>query len=99
MFRDTYKDTIHSYLNGIYRVATYARALLKDSGSFFLQIGSENVHRASIVLDEVFGSENRISTIPFTPSGATSSAMLPDVTHWILWYAKDKASTKYMAIV
>ena len=98
MFRDTYKDTIHSYLDSIYRVATYARALLKDSGSFFLQIGSENVHRVSIVLDEVFGSENRISTIPFTPSGATSSAMLPDVTHWILWYAKDKTSTKYMQL-
>ena len=98
MFRDTYKDTIHSYLDSIYRVAMYARALLKDSGSFFLQIGSENVHRVSIVLDEVFGSENRISTIPFTPSGATSSTMLPDVTHWILWYAKDKTSTKYMQL-
>ena len=95
MFRDTYKDTIHSYLDSIYRVATYARELLKGSGSFFLQIGSENVHRVSIVLDEVFGSENRISTIPYTSSGATSSATLPDATHWILWYAKDKASTKY----
>ena len=95
MFRDTYKDTIHSYLDSIYRVATYARALLKGSGSFFLQIGSENVHRVSIVLDEVFGSENRISTISYAPTGATSSDTLPDITHWILWYAKDKTSTKY----
>ena len=55
-FRDTYTDTIHSYLDSIYRVATYARTLLGDSGSFFLQIGSENMHRVAMVLDEVFAS-------------------------------------------
>ena len=45
------------------------RELLADSGSLFMQIGDENVHRAAILLDEVFGAENRVATIPYATSG------------------------------
>ena len=95
MFRDTYKDGVHSYLNGIYRIATYSRNILKDSGSFFLQINSEHLHRVAIILDEVFGDENRKATIPFATTSSSSSNTLPDVATWLLWYAKDKDQTKY----
>ena len=64
-FRDTYIDGLHSYMDAVFKVAVHARALLAESGSFFLQIGTENVHRLSIVLDEVFGAENRVATICF----------------------------------
>ncbi len=94
-FRDTYKDGVHSYMDSIYRIATYSRMLLKDSGSFFLQIGSEHVHRMAIILDEVFGSENRIVTIPFATTDSSSSKTLPDVITWLLWYAKDKEQLKF----
>ena len=94
-FRDTYTNGIHSYLDAVFMVAVHARSLLADSGSFFVQIGSANVHRLAVVLDEVFGPENRIATIPFTKAGATSSKTLPDTTDWILWYAKDKECVKY----
>ena len=94
-FRDTYKDGIHSYMDSIYRIATYSRMLLKDSGSFFLQISSEHLHRTAIILDEVFGAENRKATIPFATTSSSSSNTLPDVTTWLLWYAKDKDQTKY----
>lgn len=94
-FRDTYKDGVHSYMDSIYRTASYSRMLLKDSGSFFLQISSEHVHRTAIILDEVFGAENRKATIPFATTSSSSSNTLPDVTTWLLWYAKDKAQTKY----
>lgn len=94
-FRDTYTDGIHSYLNWIYRVAKYAWNMLKDSGSFFLQISSEHLHRVAIILDEVFGAENRKATIPFATTSSSSSNTLPDVTTWLLWYAKDKDQTKY----
>ncbi|MCY4542181.1 MAG: site-specific DNA-methyltransferase [Rhodobacteraceae bacterium] len=94
-FRDIYNDGIHSYLESVYRISVHARFLLADSGSLFLQIGTENVHRLSIVLDEVFGPENRVATIAFAKSGSTSSKHLPQVADWLLWYAKDKACVKY----
>ena len=94
-FRDTYKDGMHSYLDSIYRIAAYSRLLLKDTGSFFLQISSEHLHRVAIILDEVFGAENRIATIPFATTGASSSKLLPDVATWLLWYAKNKEQLKF----
>lgn len=97
-FRDTYENGIHSYFDNIYQNATLARALLNDTGSFFLQMGSANVHRLAVLLDEVFGAENHVATIPFAKSGSTSSATLPVVTDFLLWYAKDKSQLKYNQI-
>ena len=50
------------------------RDLLHESGSIFVQIGDENVHRVRALLDEVFGEENFISQISFktsVPLGST----------------------------
>ena len=94
-FRDTYIDGLHSYMDTVFKVSAHARALLSDSGSFFLQIGVENVHRASIVLDEVFGPDNRVATVAFAKSGATSAQHLSQVANYLLWYAKDKNHVKY----
>ena len=44
-FRDTWRDGIHSYLTYLRDRLTVARDLLADSGSIFVQIGDENVHR------------------------------------------------------
>ena len=97
-FRDSYKNGIHSYLDNIYRMAIHARALLTESGSLFMQIGSANVHRAAIVLDEVFGAENRVATISFAKSGATSAGTLSQVADYLLWYANDKENMRYQQL-
>ncbi len=60
-FRDTWRDGIHSYLTYLRDRLTVARDLLADSGSIFVQIGDENVHRVRAVMDEVFGDENFVS--------------------------------------
>ncbi len=65
-FRDTWRDGIHSYLTYLRDRLTVARDLLTDSGSIFVQIGDENVHRIRALMDEVFGDENFISIITFT---------------------------------
>jgi len=39
--------------------------LLTDSGSIFVQIGDENVHRVRALMDEVFGDSNFIAEIRF----------------------------------
>ena len=64
-FRDTWRDGIHSYLTYLRDRLMVARDLLTDSGSVFVQIGDENVHRVRAVMDEVFGEENFISQIQF----------------------------------
>jgi adenine-specific DNA-methyltransferase len=62
-FCDTRKDGIHSYLTYLRDRMTVARNLLTDSGSIFVQIGDENVHRVRAVMDEVLRAENFVSLI------------------------------------
>ena len=96
VFRDMYENGIDSYLDNIHCIAVHARELLTRDGSFFMQIGGANVHRAAVILDEVFGDENRIATITFAKSGASSSRTLPVTADYILWYKKDiETGVKY----
>ena len=94
-FRDTYERGIHSYLDMTHDKLILMRELLSETGSLFMQIGDENVLRAGILLDEVFGSDNRIAIVPFVTTGSSSSRTLPSVADFLLWYAKDKERVKY----
>ena len=94
-FRDTYERGIHSYLDLTLEKLTLMRQLLTDTGSLFMQIGDENVLRVGLLLDEVFGAENRVSLIPYATTGGSSAKTLPSVTNFLLWYAKDKQQIKY----
>ena len=60
-YRDTWREGIHSYLSYLRDRLTVARDLLTDSGSVFVQIGDENVHRVRAVMDEVFGEDNFVA--------------------------------------
>src|SRR5258707_15755924 len=60
-FRDTWRDGINSYLTYLRDRLNVSRDLLANTGSIFVQIGEENVHRVRSVMDEVFGDENLIS--------------------------------------
>src|ERR1700723_2146089 len=75
-FRDTWKDGIHSYLTYLRDRLTVARDLLKDSGSIFVQIGDENVHRVRAVMDEVFGEDNFISQITVRKTTSQTSELI-----------------------
>src|SRR6266516_3050177 len=70
-FRDTWRDGIHSYLTYLRDRLTVCRDLLADSGSIFVQIGDENVHRVRALLDEVFGDDNFVSIITLQKKGRT----------------------------
>ena len=74
---------------------TVARDLLKDSGSIFVQIGDENVHRVRALLDNIFGDENFISEIIFLKTTGKSSTFLDKNFNIILWYAKNKNILKF----
>ena len=64
-YRDTWTLGIHTYLAYLRDRLTVARGLLIDSGSIFVQIGNENVHRVRAMMDEVFGGENFVAQIVF----------------------------------
>ena len=94
-FRDTWKDGIHSYLTYLRDRLTVARDLLSDSGSIFVQIGDENVHRVRALMDEVFGDENFISLISVKKSSAQTSTLLTGSNDYLCWFARDKSKAKY----
>ncbi|MFG1319225.1 site-specific DNA-methyltransferase [Xanthobacter autotrophicus] len=94
-FRDTWRDGIHSYLTYLRDRLTVARDLLTESGSIFVQIGDENVHRVRALMDEIFGDENCISEITVAKTSGQTSEFLSNVGDYILWYARDKSCAKY----
>ncbi|MFN5398526.1 MAG: site-specific DNA-methyltransferase [Pseudanabaena sp.] len=94
-FRDTWRDGIHSYLTYLRDRLTVARDLLTDSGSIFVQIGDENVHRVRAVMDEIFGDENFVSIITVAKTSNASTSNLSAVSDFLLWYSKSQEHLKY----
>jgi len=93
-FRDTWKDGIHSYLAYLRDRLTAMRDLLTESGSIFVQIGDENVHRVRAVMDEVLGAENFVAEITVVKTSSATSDQLAGVADFILYYARTKSSLK-----
>ena len=89
-FRDTWRDGIHSYLTYLRDRLTVARDLLTDSGSVFVQIGDENVHRVRALMDEVFGEDNFVSAIWYKKNAFDASNVLSNVFDTVLWYSKSE---------
>ncbi len=94
-FRDTWRDGIHSYLTYLRDRLILARDLLTDSGSVFVQIGDENVHRVRVMMDEIFGSDNFIVLIGFQKTGGIEGNFIESTQDYIIWYGKNRASTKF----
>ncbi len=100
-FRDTWRDGIHSYLTYLRDRLTVARELLAESGSIFVQIGDENVHRVRALLDEVFGEDNAITEIVVKKKGSQKSSLMDPVNDFILWYGRSprrSGLTKFRSI-
>lgn len=98
-FRDTWELGIHSYLSYLRDRLLIAKELLTESGSCFLQISDENVHLVRSVMDEVFGSENFISEIPFRKTVGATASLIPVVNDFIIWYSKDKSKVKFRKLL
>ncbi len=99
-FRDTWRDGIHSYLTYLRDRLTVARDLLTDSGSIFVQIGDENVHRVRALMDEVFGEDNCCGLIGYKKTTAAGSPaigtdVLAQVKDYIVWFARNLSAVKY----
>jgi len=98
-FRDTWSLGIHSYLSYLQERLYLCRELLTDSGSVFVQISDDNVHRVRALMDEVFGAAQFCGLIAVVKTtGASNPAgveVLPSVCDYLVWYAKDRERIKY----
>ena len=97
-FRDTWELGIHSYLTYLRDRLLLARELLSDSGSVFVQISDENVHRIRGLLDEIFGDSNFCGEIVYRKTTGKGSVLLDSTCDYIVWYAKSKKQVKYNAL-
>lgn len=93
-FRDTWRDGIHSYLTYLRDRLTVARDLLTESGSIFVQIGDENVHRVRALMDEIYGSQNAGDLLLVKKKGGQKGRFPESVNDYIIWYFRDKGKAK-----
>ena len=78
---------------------TLAKRLLRDDGAIFIQIDHHELGYISVLMDEIFGTENKVQVIAAkTASPAGFKTVNPgpiDVTEYILFYTKKKSSFKF----
>ena len=97
-YRDTWELGLHSYLTYLRDRLVVARDLLTPSGSVFVQISDDNLHHVREVMDEVFGPENFVSVISFKKTSSATSEVLPAVSDYLIWYARDRERMKYRSL-
>jgi adenine-specific DNA-methyltransferase len=94
-YRDTWHLGIHSYLSYLRARLVVAKELLTDSGSIFVQISDENLHRVRSLLDEIFTPTNFVSVITVKKTGGMGEELIDNVSDYLLWYCKDSSKIKY----
>lgn len=94
-YRDTWTLGIHSYLAYLRDRLAMAKELLSTSGSIFVQISDENLHRVRSVMDEVFGPSNFAGVIVFRTTANLTGNYLGTNSDFLLWYARDIGKMKY----
>jgi adenine-specific DNA-methyltransferase len=88
-YRDTWELGTHSYLSYLRQRLVVVRSLLSETGSVFVQIGEENVHRVRQLMDDTFGPSQSVATIAFKSAVGLGASVLDTVTNYVLWYVRD----------
>jgi adenine-specific DNA-methyltransferase len=96
VYADRFRDHA-AWLSMIFPRLALARALLRDDGVLFVSIGEEELGNLLVLMNEVFGEENRQGIICWRrrynqPNDKTK--MLARVAEWIVAYAKDARALK-----
>ncbi len=97
-FRDTWELGIHSYLSYLRNRLLLAKRLLTESGSIFVQISDENLHYVKSIMEEIFGHDNFINIISFKTTTGDTTKLLPSMSDYLVWFAKDKKRIKFHKI-
>ena len=87
-YRDTWVLGVHSYLTYLRDRFSMARELLAETGSIFVQISDENLHRVRCIMDEVFGPDQFRALIPYRTTTGKASSELDVTCDFIIWYSR-----------
>lgn len=94
-YRDTWTLGVHSYLSYLRDRLLLCKELLADTGSIFVQISDENLHRLRCLMEEVFGEQNFCGIVKFAKTTSSSSALLPTTIDYLIWFCKYRDKIKY----
>ncbi len=97
-YHDTWTLGVHSYLSYLRDRLLLCKELLADTGSIFVQIGDENVHRVRALMDEVFGPANLFAQINYRSMTPLSQAGMARVYDYVLWYTRDIRQMKFVPL-
>ena len=75
-----------------------ARTLLAETGSIFVQIGDENVHRVRALMDEVFGAANFIAQIVFKKTSGLGGDAIGQTHDFLLWACRDRSRLRFRRV-
>ena len=92
-YRDTWELGLHSYLAYLRDRLLLCWDLLHRRGSIFVQINDANLHSVQAVLDEVFGSDCFVITIPIKKKGSQKSRLMDPVNDYLVWYSRSPRSS------
>lgn len=73
IYKDNYKDS--SWICMMKDRLTIAKSLLKEDGLIFCSIDDNELYRLKVLMDEVFGENNHVSTVAVKMSRATGVKM------------------------
>lgn len=95
MFRKNSKDSGHyhsNWLSMMYPRLYLARNLLRDDGVIFVSIDDNEVHNLRMIMNEIFGEENFVSSIVWKKrvSPANDSKWFSSDHEYLIIYAKNK---------
>ncbi len=93
-FRDTWELGIHSYLSYLRDRLLLAKELLHESGSVFVQISDENVHHVKEIMDDVFGNDNYLNTIPLVKTAGITTKFLASNVDFLVWFGLVRIKVK-----
>src|SRR5262249_54860607 len=88
-----------SYLTYLRDRLAMSRELLSDSGSIFVQISDDNLHRVRCVMDEVFGPSNFMAIVNYQTMTPLESGYIESVFDYVIWFPKDKTKIKYRNVL
>ena len=72
---------------------------MPTTGSIFVQISDENLHRVRCLMDEIFKAENFVSVITVMKTAGASSTGISSVADYLLWYSRERAMMRFRPII
>ncbi|MBN1512020.1 MAG: transposase [Phycisphaerae bacterium] len=97
-YRDTWHLGIHSYLSYLRDRLIVAKELLADTGSIFVQISDENLHRVRSLLDDVFSTASFIGIVVVRKTTGSTADYVPSSCDYLLWYARNREHARFIPV-